>query len=110
MNSVYQKKKEEIPGSDEKIKIDACDALALVPDLNCSEIKVTVDKGTLTLRGAVEEARLKQMAEESIQHVFGLKQVQNELRIGGHQHAKSTHLRQSQRLLPQEKHRMGRSK
>lgn len=98
MNSKNQKKKEEIPGSDEKIKIDACDALSLVPDLNCSEIKILVDKGSLTLKGAVESPRLKRMAEDSIQHVLGVKQVQNELRIGGHRHPKSTQLHQAQRL------------
>lgn len=110
MNSRYQKKKEDTPGTDEKIKIDACDALALVPDLNCSEIKITVNKGTLTLKGAVEAPRLKRMAEESVQHVLGIKQVQNDLRIGGHRHARSSDLRQSQRLSPQEKQKMGRSK
>ena len=98
MNNKTKNKKEEIPGTDEKIKIDVCDALTLVPDLNCSEIKILVDKGALTLQGAVESPRLKQMAEESIQHVFGVKQVKNDLRIDGHHHPKSSQLRQAQRL------------
>ena len=110
MNNKNQKKKEETPGTDEKIKIDACDALAQVPDLSCSEIKISVDKGDLTLEGAVETPPLKEMAEESLQYVHGVGQVQNELHVDGHRHPKTSQLRQAQRSSPEEKQRTGRSK
>lgn len=67
--------------TDKKIKEDICDFLAQVPLENCSEIKVHVDSGTVTLRGNVNKSQTKRTVEEIAEHVAGVNNIQNELRI-----------------------------
>ncbi len=65
--------------SNKKIKENVCDALAQTPNVNCSEIKVSVDDGVVTLKGKVDERRMKRSAEEWIETVAGVNDVRNEL-------------------------------
>lgn len=67
--------------SNKKIKENVCDALAQAPNVNCSEIKVFVNDGVVTLKGKVDEQCMKQMAKEWIETVAGVNKVQNKLHI-----------------------------
>ena len=66
--------------SDKKIKESVCDALGQAPNVNCSDIKVSVERGVVALSGTVEKQPMKQQAEDWIKHVAGVTEVQNELR------------------------------
>lgn len=67
--------------SNKKIKEDVCDALAQAPNVNCSDIKISVDNGVVTLKGMVDERRMKRLAEEWVEYVAGVNEVQNELQV-----------------------------
>jgi len=85
--------------SDERIKEDVCDFLMQAPNIDCSEMEVSVDNGVVTLKGTVEERPMKRQAEEAIEYVPGVQDVRNELRVqvGGQGKAESHGVRQSQR-------------
>lgn len=67
--------------SDDRIREDACEALERHPQIDASEIEVEVKDGVVTLRGHVEERRLKRLAEDSIESVSGVRDVRNELQV-----------------------------
>jgi len=66
--------------SDERIREDVCDALTWDPDLDASEMTVSVSNGEVTLSGVVEDRQAKRQAEEVIEDIAGLKDVHNQLR------------------------------
>lgn len=86
--------------SNKKIKENVCDALAQAPNVNCSEIKVSVDDGVVTLKGKVDERRMKRMVKEWIETVAGVNDVQNELHVDSSKrgHEKSGQSRQSNKV------------
>lgn len=65
--------------SDKIIHEDVCDALSLSPDVDASDIEVTVENGIVYLKGSVSDRRTKKMAELEIENVSGVKDVQNHL-------------------------------
>lgn len=67
--------------SDERIRDEVSEALARHPGIDASEIEVEVDGGEVTLRGQVDERRAKRLAEECAEDIFGVEDVQNQLRI-----------------------------
>ncbi len=69
--------------SDERIREDVCDRLSEHPSLDASEIEVSVTEGHVELTGTVEHRRAKRLAEDAIDHVRGLVDVSNKLRIQG---------------------------
>lgn len=67
--------------SDERIREDVCDCLTDDPDLDATSIEVKVKNGEVTLSGTVDSREAKRHAEDLIDRVSGVKDVQNNLRV-----------------------------
>ena len=67
--------------SDERIREDVNDRLSDDRHLDASDIDVTVKDGEVTLNGTVNERMAKRHAEDLVEHVSGVKHVQNNLRV-----------------------------
>jgi osmotically-inducible protein OsmY len=67
--------------SDSRIREDVCDRLTYHPEIDASGIEVAVEHGEVTLSGTVPNRRTKWEAEEVAEHVFGAKDVRNEIRV-----------------------------
>jgi osmotically-inducible protein OsmY len=67
--------------SDDRIKEEVCECLARDPNVDASDIEVDVIKGEVTLTGTVIERRQKRCAEDAIEHVSGVKDVHNRIRV-----------------------------
>jgi osmotically-inducible protein OsmY len=65
--------------SDERIREDANDALTRDPEIDASDIQVSVSKGEITLKGEVEDRRAKRRAEDCVEQLAGVRDVHNEL-------------------------------
>jgi osmotically-inducible protein OsmY len=63
--------------SDDSIFHDVCDTLSLSPDVDASDLEVTVKQGVVYLSGTVANRRMKKMAEIEIENVSGVQDVQN---------------------------------
>lgn len=68
--------------SDERIRENVCEALADDDRVDASNIEVTVKNGEVTLTGTVDDRQSKRIAEECIENLSGVKDVQNQLRVG----------------------------
>ncbi|MBA2404384.1 MAG: BON domain-containing protein [Bdellovibrionales bacterium] len=69
--------------SDEKIHEEVCEALYRNPSVDASDIDVKVKEGLVTLSGTVDSRFTKREAENCIEHLQGVMDVQNELRLQG---------------------------
>lgn len=69
--------------SDDRIREDVSDALERHGELDASEIEVQVTGGEVTLAGTVPDRASKRLAEDAIEHLSGVKEVHNRLRLGG---------------------------
>lgn len=67
--------------SDERIKEDANDHLTHDPSVDASNITVSVEGGEVTLNGTVSSRFAKRRAEDCVDHISGVKHVQNNLRV-----------------------------
>lgn len=67
--------------SDEMIREEACEALYRDSHVDASNIDVTVEDACVYLRGTVEDRQEKRRAEECVERVSGVEDVQNELRL-----------------------------
>jgi hypothetical protein len=67
--------------SDERIKEDVCERLTRDPEVDASEIEVQVKDGEVTLTGTVESRDQKRRAEDVIENVSGVREVNNQLRM-----------------------------
>jgi osmotically-inducible protein OsmY len=76
--------------SDERIREDVCEALYRHPDVDASEIEVSVSGAEVTLKGTVEDRRAKRMAEDAAEGVSGVDNVRNEIRVQSGTFRKST--------------------
>jgi hypothetical protein len=65
--------------ADERIREDVCDGLARLAVIDASAIDVQVHEGEVTLSGAIEDGRMKRMAEDVVRSVSGVRQVHNRL-------------------------------
>lgn len=68
--------------TDERIREEICERLTFDPNIDATEIDLTVEKGDVTLTGLVHSKREKRQAEEIAEDVFGVDNVKNDLRIG----------------------------
>ncbi len=66
--------------SDERIKELLCERLSEDPDIDPSDVTITVVGGTITLEGTVDSRQTKN-AIEDVADQFGLQDVQNNLRV-----------------------------
>jgi len=83
-NDITVKLRDEHGRSDPELAKAAVDALrwhSMVPD---ERIQVTVDKGWLTLEGAVDWKYQKDAAEQAVRHLTGVRAVTNAIRIKPH--------------------------
>jgi osmotically-inducible protein OsmY len=67
--------------SDERIREDVSDRLTDDPLVDASEIEVSVQGQEVTLSGTVSSRNEKRLAEECVESVSGVKNVQNNLRV-----------------------------
>jgi hypothetical protein len=67
--------------SDERIREDINEELTRHPEIDASEIEVTVDGAEVTLVGVVEDRRAKRLAEDIVERTSGVNDVNNQLRV-----------------------------
>ena len=67
--------------SDERIREDVCDKLQKHSLVDASEIEVDVSDGCVYLKGYVSSRNIKRLAENAIQNISGISDVQNLLKI-----------------------------
>lgn len=67
--------------SDDQICEEANQRLERNGDVDASEIEVSCNAGTLTLRGKVEDRRAKREAEDCVDDIYGVQDVMNELKV-----------------------------
>lgn len=67
--------------SDERIREDANDHLTHDWAVDATHVTVSVKDGELTLDGTVDSRQAKRRAEDAVEHVAGVKHVQNNLRV-----------------------------
>jgi osmotically-inducible protein OsmY len=68
--------------AEQRIHEDVCARLARDPDVDASDIEVTVENFEVTLSGTVADRRMKVVAEDAIEGAFGVKDVHNRLTVG----------------------------
>lgn len=67
--------------SDTKIRDDVSEALYENYDVDASDIEVSVNEGTVYLRGFIDSREAKREAERCLEHIPGVQDIQNELRV-----------------------------
>ncbi len=67
--------------SDERIREDVCERLAMDHDIDASDVEVTVNDAVVLLNGTVNDRHAKRLAEDLSESVRGVKDVQNNLRV-----------------------------
>jgi osmotically-inducible protein OsmY len=68
--------------ADERIYDDVCDLLFRCPEVDATEIEVSVKEGEVKLQGNVDTRQTKKKAELLIENISGVVDVHNELIIG----------------------------
>ncbi len=66
---------------DQSIYEDVCNTLWQSPEVDPSEIEVSVDQGVVWLRGIVHRRDFKRWAERLIEHLPGVVDVMNEIKV-----------------------------
>lgn len=67
--------------SDERMTEEVNDRLYRHPEIDASDVDVSVKDGEVTLSGTVDSRRAKYMAEDLCDQVMGVKDVNNQLRV-----------------------------
>jgi hypothetical protein len=67
--------------SDERIRDDVCELLTRHGGIDASQMEVDVRQGVVTLRGMADSGRMRRMAEELVEDIAGVRDVQNDLRV-----------------------------
>ena len=67
--------------SDERIREDVCEALYRDPEVDASDIEVSVKDALVTLSGTVSDRESKRSAERLVENLFGVEDVRNDIRI-----------------------------
>jgi osmotically-inducible protein OsmY len=81
--------------SDERIRENVCEALADDDRVDASNIEVTVKNGEVILTGTVDDRQSKRMAEECVENLSGVKDVQNQLRVGSNMTSSTSRMSQN---------------
>ncbi len=76
--------------SDERIREDVCDRLSEDSYIDASNVEVRVLNGEVTLDGTIDNRNAKRRAEDIIESISGVSNVQNNLRVGQSMPAGST--------------------
>ena len=67
--------------TDERIKEDVCEALYLHRGIDASSVEVSVKDGFVTLSGEVESRDIKRRIEDEIEHLSGVDDVINQIKV-----------------------------
>lgn len=67
--------------SDERLREEVCERLTADPDVDASEVEVTIQDGDVTLEGTVRTRAMKRAAEDCAEAISGVQQVHNRLRV-----------------------------
>ena len=67
--------------SDERIREELCDRLMTHPDIDASDIDLSVANGIVTLTGTVEDRHEKRLAEYIAEDGLGVDDVENRLKV-----------------------------
>jgi hypothetical protein len=67
--------------SDECVREDVCEALTLDDHVDATDIHVSVRDGEVALSGTVPERYMKRLAEDLVEDVAGVKDIQNSIRV-----------------------------
>ena len=67
--------------SDDRIREDVCERLWYDHDVDASDIEVSVNEATVVLSGSVRDRFEKRRAEDIVESVSGVRDVQNQIRI-----------------------------
>jgi len=67
--------------SDARMFEDICDRLTVDPRIDASDVEVEVKAAEVTLRGSVRSRDEKRYAEDVVEHVMGVRDVNNHLKV-----------------------------
>ncbi|HWF44678.1 MAG TPA: BON domain-containing protein [Candidatus Kapabacteria bacterium] len=67
--------------NDSRIEEDVCERLMDHPEINASNIEVKVMNGEVTLSGTVDDRNTKRMAEDVLESISGVRDVNNQIRV-----------------------------
>jgi osmotically-inducible protein OsmY len=67
--------------SDARVFEDICDRLTVDPRVDASDVEVVVRDGEVTLNGSVRSREEKRYAEDVVEHVMGVRDVNNHLKV-----------------------------
>jgi len=67
--------------SDERIHDEICERLTRHPLIDASLMDVQIENGKVTLKGEVLDRRMKYMAEDIVEDVYGVKEIHNNIRV-----------------------------
>jgi len=76
--------------SDARVFEDICDRLTVDPRIDASDIEVDVKGAEVTLRGSVRSREEKRYAEDVVEQVMGVREVNNHLKISRSDHVIGT--------------------
>ncbi|KYG70473.1 hypothetical protein AZI85_00555 [Bdellovibrio bacteriovorus] len=71
--------------SDERIREEVCEMLTRDQYVDAYNIDVDVVDGEVILRGTVPDRHMKYLAEDSVEKVFGVKDISNRLHVDRHE-------------------------
>lgn len=77
--------------SDERIREDVCDRIARTPSIDSSDVEVSVTGGEVTLTGTVPLRSMKWELEQLAESVFGVLEVNVQLKVRREAEAAPTH-------------------
>lgn len=67
--------------SDDRIRENVCEALSDDDNIDATNIEVVVRGGEVVLSGTVDDRSMKRMAEDVVERVAGVKDVQNQIKV-----------------------------
>ena len=67
--------------ADERINEDICERLTRHGRIDASDIEVRVVNGEVTLSGSVDDRESKRLAEDVVESVFGVRDVNNQIKV-----------------------------
>lgn len=89
--------------SDERVRENVCEVLTEHDHIDATNIEVIVKNGEVFLSGSVDNRQQKRLAEDVVEQISGVKDVQNQIRVAGdrgrggrEQHRDQGHREQSQ--------------
>ncbi|HEX6959172.1 MAG TPA: BON domain-containing protein [Ferrovibrio sp.] len=69
--------------SDERLREEICERLTDAPDIDPSDVEIQCNEGIVTLEGTVESRRVKRRIEDIVDDCYGVKDIDNRLRVAG---------------------------